>query len=113
MIQERVTFQVQGSAPVPYDVTFEFTNGQLSASCNCPAGEHGQYCKHRFRILSGSIDGIVSDNTADVAAVQSWFKGTELHRAIESLLTLEREAEELKKRISKEKKIVARVMQLH
>jgi uncharacterized Zn finger protein len=59
---EETYFIVQGSADEPYKVTFRRKGNNLSAYCTCPAGENGQYCKHRFRILAGCDDGIVSEN---------------------------------------------------
>lgn len=110
MIDEERTFQVQGSASEPYRVKFLFTNGHLLASCDCPAGENGQYCKHRFRILSGSQEGIVSSNAHEVSVVQGWFKGTELERAVLEVEALQRDEAEVKRRLAQAKKTVARVM---
>ena len=51
---ERIDFLVQGSAFHPYEVKFlKRSEKNLSAYCTCPAGDNGQYCKHRFSILEG------------------------------------------------------------
>jgi hypothetical protein len=110
MSEEQRSFDVQGSAPQPYQVTFIFAGGRLAALCDCPAGQNGQYCKHRFRILAGSSEGIVSPNSNDVAVIQSWFKGTELEQAVQAIEELEREEVALKRRMVAAKKVVARVM---
>jgi len=90
MNEERLTFEVQGSASEPYQTTFIFAKGRLAALCDCAAGQNGQYCKHRFRILAGMRDGIVSANVDDVSIVQQWFRGTELEAAVKKVEELER-----------------------
>jgi uncharacterized Zn finger protein len=47
---EEICFLVQGSAEEPYKVTFRKKGNNLSAYCTCPAGENGQYCKHRIEV---------------------------------------------------------------
>ncbi len=82
---ETTQFKVQGSAAEPYTTTFKRDGINLIAHCTCPAGEVGQYCKHRLRILSGETDGIVSGNEKDVVIVQSWLKGTDVEAALNGL----------------------------
>ena len=107
---ERIEFLVQGSAVEPYRVTFMKEGTNLSAYCTCPAGENGQYCKHRFSILEGSTKGIVSENAADAATVISWLAGTDVQAAMIEVKRLEAEAAELTKRLSRAKKSLARAM---
>lgn len=47
----QIKFLVIGSSENPYEVNFIRRGNNLSAHCTCPAGENGQYCKHRFRNL--------------------------------------------------------------
>jgi uncharacterized Zn finger protein len=105
-----IDFSVKGSAPEPYRVTFIKEGDNLNAFCTCPAGENGQYCKHRFSILSGKEDFIVSENKQQVAAVQSWLPGTHLEEALKELAEAEHAHEFAKNRLSKAKKGVARAM---
>ena len=108
---ERIVFEVHGSAPEPYKVVFEkHSERNLSASCSCPAGEKGQYCKHRFNILSGVIDGIVNGDESDVEKVQSWLPGTDVEAAMLKVAELEAEADAIKKALSAAKKAVAKAM---
>lgn len=76
---------VQGSAVEPYKVVFERNGSNLNAFCTCPAGSNGQYCKHRFRILSGNPEGIVSGDLALLPAVVDWLVGTDVEYAIREL----------------------------
>jgi uncharacterized Zn finger protein len=105
-------FLVQGSAKDPYEVRFTLDGDNLSAFCTCPAGKGGQYCKHRFRILEGSTEGIVSGNTADVVTVAGWLPGTDLAAAMALLAEAERRLERAKKAVTEAKKHVALAMRL-
>jgi uncharacterized Zn finger protein len=107
---DQVEFFVQGSAPEPYRVTFIHKGSALSAYCTCPAGENGQYCKHRVGILQGNTQGIVSDNISEASVVSSWLPGTDLEAAMNEVKRLEAEAETLKKRLLVAKKALAKVM---
>jgi len=106
-----ISFWVQGSASDPYEVAFhKRSESNLSASCSCPAGQNGQYCKHRFRILEGNTKGIVSNNVADVEVVRSWLAGTDVEDAIAEMRALQEEADRVKTALVAAKKKVARAM---
>ena len=108
---QEIRFLVQGSAPEPYEVSFvKRTKNNLSAYCTCPAGENGQYCKHRFNILAGVTKGIVNLNEADVDRVTNWLPGTDVEVAIENMRMLEKEAEKIKLALATAKKEVAKTM---
>ena len=108
---QKISFEVQGSAAEPYGVVFvKRSDTNLSAYCSCPAGENGQYCKHRFNILAGKTEGVVSENREDVKVVQSWLPGTDVEEAIQKMRELESEAARIKKELSAAKKVVARTM---
>jgi uncharacterized Zn finger protein len=102
-------FEVQGSAPEPYEVIFvKRSDKNLSAYCSCPAGENGQYCKHRFNILAGIAKGIVSHNEDDVKTIQSWLPGTDVEAAIAKMRELETEAEKLRRHYLQQRKMLQR-----
>ncbi len=105
-----IKFLVKGSAPTPYRVTFSKENDNLNAYCTCPAGENGQYCKHRFSILSGSTSFIESDNSEQVEVVRSWLPGSDVEVALMELAEAEHEHDHAKKRLSLAKKSVAKAM---
>ena len=54
------------------------------------------FCKHRVRILCGGVDGIVSDNHADVIMLSEWLRGTDVETALQAVVSLEREADRIK-----------------
>lgn len=108
---ETIQFLVQGSAQEPYEVTFRKAGNNLAAYCTCPAGENGQYCKHRFRILEGSTEAIVSENSVQVAIVVTWLPGTDLAAAMAAVVAAEREFERAKKAVTAAKRDLAAAMQ--
>lgn len=104
------TFLVQGSASEPYKVIFSKSEDNLTATCTCPAGENGMYCKHRFRILNGLTEGIISDNLKEVVNVNAWVSGSDVEKAIIELQEAEEDFEKAKRRVSALKKKLSRVL---
>jgi hypothetical protein len=80
----------------------------LSAYCTCPAGDNGQYCKHRFNILGGITDGIVSGNEISVVEVTSWLTGTDVEAALNDVMDAEEQFEIAKLKLSSAKKQLAK-----
>jgi hypothetical protein len=105
---DEIRFTVQGSADDPYKVTFRKKGNNLSAYCTCPAGDNGQYCKHRINILCGSSQGIVSGNEANVQVVMSWLPGTDVETALLAILDAGKQCEKAKKELAAAKKRLAR-----
>jgi len=106
-------FLVQGSAKEPYETVFEKEGDRVTATCSCPAGAKGpmgQYCKHRFRILRGDTEGIVSTNIEDVKIVHGWIAGSDIEIAIHELAEGEAELERAKRKVAAAKKTLASVM---
>lgn len=110
-VLQTLAFLVQGSAPEPYQVDFALgDSGNITATCTCPAGAMGQYCKHRFNILAGDLTGIASGNEPDVALVSSWLPGSDVERALTALGDAEREFRVAKSRVAAAKKAIAKAM---
>ncbi|MFZ2949251.1 MAG: SWIM zinc finger family protein [Desulfuromonadaceae bacterium] len=105
---KELIFFVQGSAKEPYKVTFEKNGNNLSAYCTCPAGDNGQYCKHRFNILGRITNGVVSGNEPDVDVVASWLAGTDVEGALNELMNAEELFEIAKLKLSSAKKQLAK-----
>jgi hypothetical protein len=103
-----LTFLVQDSSKEPYKVTFQKNDANLSAYCTCPAGDNSQYCKHRFNILGGITEGIVSGNDADVSIVVSWLPGTDIEAALNAVIDAEEKYEQAKRNFSDAKKRIAK-----
>ncbi|MDD3180602.1 MAG: hypothetical protein PHQ04_09650 [Opitutaceae bacterium] len=105
-----ITFLVQGSAVEPYVVRFTKNGSNLTAHCTCPAGVIGQYCKHRFRILKGDNEGIVSGNQEQVKEVASWLSGTDVETALHDVRSAEERLEAAKREFAVFKKKLARAL---
>lgn len=107
---ETISFKVQGSAAEPYTTTFKREGSNLTAHCSCPAGEMGQYCKHRLNILEGITKGIVSGNEPEVATVVTWLRGTDVEQALQAVRDAEKRYDEAKKQLDGLKKKLARAL---
>jgi uncharacterized Zn finger protein len=107
---KEIEFLVQGSAPEPYRVTFIKDKDNLNAFCTCPAGENGQYSKHRFAILAGDAKAITSKNIDQVATICRWLPGTNLEATLTELAEAEHEYDAARERLIIAKKKVAQAM---
>jgi uncharacterized Zn finger protein len=107
---DSLSFLVKGSSPEPYRVTFSKSGKNISAYCTCPAGENGQYCKHRFGILAGSARNVISNNVDDISKVSAWLPGSDIEEAWVEVKRLEYEADIIKTQLSRAKKNLAKAM---
>ena len=105
-----LTFRVQGSAKEPYEIIFIKDGDSLTAICDCPAGTHGNFCKHRVGILDGKTAGITSENADQVQTVVGWLAGTDVEAALHELRRLEQAPDTAKSKLAVAKKKLARAM---
>lgn len=103
-------FYVKGSQPEPYEVIFYKKGNNFTALCTCPAGVIGTYCKHRFSLISGDINGLVSNNQDEVYILSEWLKETDVESALNAVNEAEKIVEKAKKDLSARKKALARAM---
>ncbi|WP_148264879.1 hypothetical protein [Collimonas fungivorans] len=107
---ETIQFSVQGSAEVPYEVTFIRDEDGLFAACTCSAGTMGASCKHRISILEGHRTDIVSANIEQVATVASWLPNSRIAACIDEITVAEHEFDRAKKQVSAAKKRLGAAM---
>jgi uncharacterized Zn finger protein len=107
---ERLEFMVLGGQGDEYRVVFEASGDNLSAFCTCPAGLNGQYCKHRFALMDGEYDQLVSRNEADLSRVKLLMKGSDLETAYKAVLAAEPAHSEAKRRLAAAKQKLAKAM---
>lgn len=105
-----ITFSVKGSSAEPYEVTFIKDDDSLTALCTCPAGQYGNFCKHRISILDGDARAIVSENADQVATISDWLKGTDVAAALANFREIEARADVPKSEIATAKRRLARAM---
>jgi len=107
---DQMKFMVQGSEEEPYLVTLEREETNLNAYCTCAAGARGQYCKHRFRILSGNPEDLIEPDFPRLRLAVDWLAGTDIEAAIRVLAKAEDSFEKAKADLAKAKKSLAEAM---
>jgi hypothetical protein len=55
METNEITLLAKNEASEPFKVTFTKNEGKLTITCNCPAGRHGEFCEHKFRLASNDL----------------------------------------------------------
>ena len=110
MTVKQVEFYVEGSRGDPYRVTFTKEGTNLNCFCTCKAGQHGQYCKHRFQLLEGETTDIVSDNADQLSTVLNWVKGSDVGEALERLAIAQSEYEQAQKKVKQAKRELTKAM---
>jgi hypothetical protein len=79
---DKITYEVQGSAPDPYIVILTLKPYRIS--CTCQAGYSGLPCKHRLAILSGENPGIVKGDISLLPKIAELTKCTNLSELLEA-----------------------------
>lgn len=110
MAMSEMIFKVKGSSAEPYEVTFIKDGDSLTALCSCPAGEFGNFCKHRLAILDGNGKAIVSGNEDQVATILEWLPGTDVAAALTEFREIEKSKDEPKSALVAAKRKLARAM---
>ena len=55
MEKNEITLLARTETDEPFKVTFTKDEDKLTITCNCPAGVHGEFCEHKFRLASNDI----------------------------------------------------------
>jgi len=55
MEKNEITLLARSGTNEPFKVTFTKEEGKLTVTCTCPAGIHGEFCEHKFRLASNDI----------------------------------------------------------
>lgn len=105
-----IQFLVQGSSDDPYRVTFEVRDGQLKGYCTCPAGDNGQFCKHRINLLYGVVDNVLDLDEQKMALLHSWIPGSEVETALQEIIEAEKEVARANKVLKEAKKNLSKVL---
>lgn len=107
---DRLEFSVLGSKGDVYNVAFERTGENLNAFCTCQAGQNGVYCKHRFSLMDGEYENIISENASDLEKLKSMVKGTDVEAAYLAVIEADRNYELAKKNLNIARVKLARAM---
>lgn len=109
-LPKTITFALQGSAPQPYRITFEWHQSEIRAFCNCAAGLHGQYCKHRVQLLHGVMDDVVEGKVEQLSDLAEWLQHSPLRLALVHLDEAEFAMEHAKQRVVAARKALSSAM---
>ena len=104
---KKITYQVQGSSPEPYNITIKLDGINLSFDCDCPAGTYGSHCKHWMGVFEGKKQEYINLNENQIEEIQSWLSGSDLEEIWNRLNVLK----EKEKKIIKERKLVLKEFQ--
>jgi len=107
---DKLIFSVLGSKGDIYEIAFEKTENKLHAFCTCQAGQSGTYCKHRFGLMNGEYDRLVSRNVDDLEHLREMLDGSELEAKYNAVVEAERAHAASKRRLDAAKVDLARAM---
>lgn len=106
-------FEVLGSDGVAtYVVEFLLESGKLHVYCECPAGVIGKWCKHKMRLVSGDINGVLGNfGAADMVEVLGWIKNSGFPQLLDEMKSAEDEMHVAKTKMDNAKKALERAAQ--
>ncbi|WP_367622040.1 SWIM zinc finger family protein [Thalassospira marina] len=58
----------------------------MNAFCSCTAGKKGRPCKHRYALIDGVVDDLVSGNEDEVAALAALIEGSDIDITYQRLI---------------------------
>ncbi len=95
-----------------YAVAFILEFGRLNVYCKCPAGILGKWCKHKMRLISGDVTGVLATSGAvDMVEVLSWIRNSEFPRLLDEMKTAKNEMQVAKIKMDKVKKTLEKSVQ--
>lgn len=99
-------FEVQSSDGVAsYVVEFSLESGKLHVYCGCPAGILGKWCKHKMRLVSGDVTGVLGvSEAAGMTEVLGWIRNSEFPRLLDEMKSAEDEMQAAKTKMDNAKK---------
>jgi hypothetical protein len=95
-----------------YIVEFLLESGKLRVNCGCPAGMLGKWCKHKMKLVSGDVSGVLgTSKVADFVEVQNWVGKSEFPRLLDEMKLAEDEMHAAKKKLDNVKKALEKAAQ--
>ncbi|SMX42437.1 hypothetical protein [Maliponia aquimaris] len=92
-----------------YNVRVYSTEDGPVITCDCSAGENGQYCKHRFALISGDESEVVEAG-APVSEIVKLVAGSRIEAAINAMHKQDAVVKKAQAELKAIKKTVANVM---
>lgn len=111
MEHEEITLLAQGENQETFNVTFARNDGKLTITCSCPAGRHGEFCEHKFRLAANDIMMLAmpGQNSAMLSA-HIWVIESTISDSLLRLLTLVNDEKSDEKAIEEAKAEVGTAM---
>ncbi len=103
---KEISYQVQGSAAQPYNITISLSGTNLKCICDCPAGSMGTHCKHWMSVFEGKKQKYIGLDDSQISEIKSWLPGSDLEEAWIELEEIKKQEAEIKKEIAAKKKAV-------
>lgn len=105
-------FEVMSSDGVTtYAVEFSLEFGKLHVYCGCPAGILGKWCKHKMRLISGDVSGVIGSGATDMVEVLGWIRNSEFPRLLDEIKLAENEMKAVKAKMNNVKKALEKAAQ--
>ena len=111
MENEEITLLARSGTDDPFTVTFTKSEDKLTITCTCPAGVHGEFCQHKFRIASNDIMMLQHPGqNSSMLSVHVWVIEAPISDKLINLLELQGKEEQDEEAISKAEAEIAAAM---
>jgi hypothetical protein len=92
-----------------YNVEFSNDGGKVTAFCDCSAGIHAKFCKHKWELMNGDSSMLAdSAEQRSLDTVVGWIASSSFKEIYKKVNELEKQMESIKGLIRKEKSGVER-----
>ncbi len=82
----------------------------LKALCSCGEAAGQSICDHRFTILEGEIENVVSVDLGDVHTLRDWVRGSDIDVAMRNLSKAKTELKLAHEKVARARELLARRM---
>ena len=82
---KEISYQVQGSAAQPYNITISLSGTNLKCICDCPAGSMGAHCKHWKSVFEEKKQKYIGLDDSQINEIKSWLPGSDLEQAMKKI----------------------------
>jgi hypothetical protein len=107
---ELYKYYIQGSASEPYELLVKREGGKIFVSCDCPAGQKLQLCKHKLWLIELRVDSLLLEKSDDISKLNLIFAESEYITLLDGLKNLEAQKSSIESDISSLKKRLAKSM---
>lgn len=104
------SFAVSGSRGDEYSIIVARDAGAISVGCTCQAGQHGGICRHRIALLTGDVSDLIEGDPQDVARAVTLVRETAIGPALDAVVRLTAEADDVARRLKAAKSALAAAM---